>query len=64
MTTIVPEGEKIRRAIRWISDERVAHPGLSGTTLAQAAAFQFDLSPAEAEWLIATFREPPARGLE
>jgi hypothetical protein len=58
MSTIIPRSEIVHRAVRWISDERKASPGRSGLSLALEASFKFDLSPAEEEWMIATFGQP------
>ncbi len=57
MTTIVPSSEILHRAIRWLSDERKAHPERSGLALVAEASFKFDLSPAEEEWILATFAQ-------
>src|SRR4051812_1604356 len=49
---ILPEGETVRRAIRWIADRRheVSQDSLSG--LVGRAARQYDLSPKEEEALL------------
>jgi hypothetical protein len=46
-----PEGEAIRRAIRWISDQRQADPMLKLSKAIDEAARRFDLSPLEADFL-------------
>ena len=54
-TNILPEGEGLRRAVRWISEQK----DHSATTI-QEAARRFDLSPADEEFLLRHFRsEPP-----
>jgi hypothetical protein len=30
--SILPEGEQLRKAVKWVSDERTEHPGVIGTT--------------------------------
>ncbi len=60
---ILPHGEHVKRAVRWISDRRqdrteIAVPVL---VLVDEAARRFDLSPLEEEWMIRTFVEPPPR---
>jgi hypothetical protein len=52
---ILPEGEHVRRAVRWISDQRRDEPGQSSLKLVGEASFRFDLSPLEEEWLLHTF---------
>jgi hypothetical protein len=51
MTTIMPEGEAIRRAVAWVAEERQAQPGRSPRIIADEAILKFDLSPTEAEFL-------------
>lgn len=55
MSTIVPAGEMLRRAVRWISDERVARPDVPLAKLVDEASMRFDLDPAQEEWLLHTF---------
>ena len=52
MTTVMPEGENIRKAVRWVSEERQAHPDKTADTLANEAVLKFDLSPRETEYLV------------
>ncbi|MFP4039298.1 MAG: hypothetical protein ACLFS7_02045 [Desulfosudaceae bacterium] len=52
MTTIMPEGENIRKAVRWVSEERLAAPDKNPETIANEAVLKFDLSPNEAEYLV------------
>ena len=51
MTTIQPEGEQIRKAVKWVSAERQADAKKSTQKLIEDAAMQFNLSPMEAEYL-------------
>ena len=51
MTTIMPEGDHIRNAVKWISEEKQNTPGKSITTLMDEAAMRFNLSPKETESL-------------
>ncbi len=51
MTTIQPEGEEIRRAVKWISEMRLEKPEARLDKLIEAACMKFDLSPKEAEFL-------------
>jgi hypothetical protein len=51
MTTMMPEGEPIRRAVAWIAEQRQAEPNINAQKLADEAVLKFDLSPTEAEFL-------------
>jgi len=51
MTTIQPEGEIIRKAVKWISDLRQPQPPRNHQQMIEAAALRFNLSPMEVEYL-------------
>ena len=51
MTTIQSEGENLRKAVKWISDERQYGPAKKDSKLIEEACFKFNLSPADAEYL-------------
>ena len=55
MTTIMPKGEKLRQAVRWISDERTEEGQRSMSELIQAASLRFNLSPKEEQYLYSFF---------
>jgi hypothetical protein len=55
MTNIMPEGEDIRRAIKWISARRENAPEMPLQRLIEEVAFQFDLSPLDQEFLTGFF---------
>ncbi len=55
MTTIMPEGENIRKAVKWISELRKDDPSLTLGKLAEEACAKFDLSPKEANYLLGFF---------
>jgi len=57
MTTIQPEGENLRKAVKWISDERQYGPERNPAKLIEEACFKFNLSPADAEYLANFMRE-------
>ena len=57
MTHPMPEGENLRAAVRWISEERTAHPEMSLVALVDAACIRFDLSPGDGEFLLRFVRE-------
>ncbi|MBF0467455.1 MAG: hypothetical protein HQK61_00985 [Desulfamplus sp.] len=58
MTTIQPQGESLRKAIQWISEEREAKPGQNASLLAEQAAIKFDLTPDDSEFLLRFVKEP------
>ena len=51
MTTIQPDGEMIRKAVKWISEERQTDPSKKHQQMTEAAAIRFNLSPREVEFL-------------
>jgi hypothetical protein len=51
MTTIQPEGEKLRKAVKWISEERKYGSQKKPAELIEEACLKFNLSPIEAEYL-------------
>ena len=55
--SVLPRGEKLRRAVRWVSDRRREDPELALGPLLGQAALRFDLSPAESEYLLSFCRE-------
>ncbi len=55
MHDVLPEGEELRRAVRWVSDGLQDSPGQSVQPLVQEAIFKFNLSPKDAEFLITFF---------
>lgn len=58
MTTIMPQGELMRRAVKWI-DERRAETDQSLAGLIDMAALQFNLSPKDTAFLEQFFKEHP-----
>lgn len=56
MATAMPEGEDIRRAIKWISRRREETPEAPLAKVIEEAAFTFDLSPLDQEFLSGFFR--------
>ena len=57
MSSIQPQGENIRKAIKWISEERQAGTATSNNRLVEQAAVKFNLSPNEVEFLIKFVKE-------
>ena len=52
MTTVQPQGEDLRKAVKWISAERRYNPGQKLPKLIEKACLKFDLSPLDAEYLL------------
>jgi hypothetical protein len=50
--SILPEGEQLRRAIKWVSDERTEHPEIPLYTVIEKACLRFDLTPKDEEFLM------------
>ena len=59
MATIMPEGESIRKAVKWVDESRQSDPGKNMAGLIHAACVKFDLSPLEAEFLQKFFKKQP-----
>jgi hypothetical protein len=55
--SIQPEGEELRKAVKWISEERKYNPGKKINTLVEEASLKFDLSPKDADFLLRTLLE-------
>ena len=51
MATVQPQGENLRKAVKWISDERQYNPVQKLPELIEKACLKFDLSPMDAEYL-------------
>ena len=49
--SITPKGESIRKAVKWISEERKFDPAANPSRLVEQAAVKFDLNPMEVEYL-------------
>ncbi|MDJ0783158.1 MAG: hypothetical protein QNJ22_14370 [Desulfosarcinaceae bacterium] len=49
--SIQPEGEQLRNAVKWISEQRQSGAATSDAQLVADAALKFNLSPKEASYL-------------
>jgi hypothetical protein len=49
--TIMPQGEELRKAVKWISEMRQVVPSQDLQKLVEQACLKFNLSPVEAEYL-------------
>jgi hypothetical protein len=57
MSTIQPQGEEIRKAVKWLSEERQAGTAVDNTRLVEQAAVKFNLSPKDVEFLTKFVKE-------
>lgn len=57
MEGLLPEGEDLRRAVKWISATLQENPDRPVQSVVQEAILKFDLSPKDADFLIGFFKE-------
>ncbi len=57
MATVQPQGDALKKAVQWISEQRKANPNKNPMGLADEAAFRFDLSPKDSEFLLRFVKE-------
>jgi hypothetical protein len=57
MPTIIPEGERIRQAVKFISAERMEDDNKPIRKLIQEASLKYNLSPKEEQDLVNFYRE-------
>jgi hypothetical protein len=57
MHDLLPEGEDLRRAVKWISANIQENPGQPVQKLVQEAIFKFNLSPKDSEFLMRFYRK-------
>lgn len=60
---LMPEGEDLRKAIRWISGQKTAQPEKTLQNFATEAILRFDLSPRD-EMLLLNFLKSADTGNE
>jgi hypothetical protein len=56
MSTILPESEALRKAIKWISEQIQTHPENKLQKLVMEAITRFDLSPKDSDFLMEFYR--------
>ena len=59
MSTVIPQGDALKKAVAWISEQRKAKPDQNLSALADEASFRFDLSPKDGEFLLRFLKEDP-----
>ncbi|MFO8090220.1 MAG: hypothetical protein R6U13_10320 [Desulfatiglandaceae bacterium] len=57
MADVLPKGHKVRKAVRWISDERINDANKEIGKLIGEASSRFNLSPREEEFLCDFYAE-------
>jgi hypothetical protein len=56
---VAPEGESLRRALRWLDDRVKEEPGVVRAKLVGEASVRFDLTPVEEEFLLTNWVRTP-----
>ena len=56
--SIQPQGEKMRKAIKWMSETLLLYPDKKRSDVLKEAEIRFDLSPKECEFLDKNFCDP------
>jgi hypothetical protein len=56
MTTVMPEGEELRKAVKFISDGLQYEPEKTLRALIEDASLRFNLSPRDEEYLSRFFK--------
>ena len=57
MTTIMPKGDNLRNAVKWIGEQQNCGTNLSDKDLVEKACLKFNLSPLEADYLARLIKE-------
>jgi hypothetical protein len=55
--SIQPKGEDLRKAVKWVSEERKYNKEKELKALIEEACMKFNLSPMDADFLLRTLRE-------
>ena len=55
--SIQPEGDDLRKAVRWISERRQEDPGKRVSALVEAASIKYNLSPRDEAFLFRFIRQ-------
>jgi hypothetical protein len=57
MSDLLPDGDDLRKAVKWVSSKLQDSPDQPLQPLVQEAIFTYDLSPKDGEFLIGFFRQ-------
>lgn len=61
MTTIQPKGEKVRQAVKWISEKRKEDDQASLSRLIEQGSTRFNLSPKDEAFLRSFYEQDVSR---
>ena len=53
--SVEPKGENLRKAVKWVSDERTYNPEKKIKKVVEEACVKYNLSPRDADFLIRKF---------
>ena len=56
MTTVIPQSESLKRAVKWVSDGLKDDQGREKFALIQDAVLRYDLSPKDEQFLYNFYR--------
>ena len=57
MSDLLPDGDDLRKAVKWVSGKLQENPEQPLQPLVQEAIFTYDLSPKDGDFLISFFRQ-------
>ncbi len=57
MSDLLPDGDELRKAVKWVSAQLQEDPDQALQPLVQQAIFTYDLSPKDGEFLVGFFRQ-------
>ncbi len=57
MASVMPEGDAIRKAVKWISEFMQEKPDIHINELINRAVLKFDLSPKDTEFLMKFYKD-------
>ncbi len=52
MASVQPQGDQLKKAVKWISEKRKEYPDINLAKLVDDASLQYDLSPKDSEFLL------------
>ena len=55
--SIQPKGENLRKAVKWMSEQRQENPGQQLSSLVEAASQRYNLSPKDEAFLLRFVQE-------
>jgi len=64
MSGIHPQGDALKKAIQWISEQRKQDTAKNPAALADEAGLRFDLSPRDGEFLLRFVKQEDKGGMD